>query len=329
MLIRPLLGVMSPGGTRGRLSILIFHRVLPQVDPLFPQEMQAQRFDRLCGWLAQWFDVLPLDEAVRRLKGGSLPQRALAITFDDGYADNHDVAMPILKKHGLCATFFIATGFLDGGRMWNDTVIESVRLTPRETLPLQQLGVSGLAETAVRSVADKQAAISQIIRAIKYLPVPRRLALTQELATLAQVTPPTDLMMTRAQVRAMRRAGMQIGAHTVSHPILAQLADEQAREEIQRSKHQLEDCLDEPITLFAYPNGKPGEDYAPQSVQIVKDLGFEAAVSTAWGASNAQTDPFQIPRFTPWDQTPWRFALRLMTNLTRTENRLPSNDCCN
>lgn len=323
MLIRAALGVASPGGTRGRLSILIFHRVLPQVDPLFPQEMDAQRFDVLCGWLGEWFNVLPLDQAVRRLKDGSLPQRALAITFDDGYADNHDVAMPILKKHGLCAMFFIATGFLDGGRMWNDTVIEAVRLTKLRTLPLQQLGVPGLVEMAVQSVARKQEAITQIIRAIKYLPVPQRLALTQELAALAQVTPPTNLMMTSDQVRAMRRAGMQIGAHTVSHPILAKLSEHETREEIQRSKHQLEDLLDEPITLFAYPNGKPGEDYAAHNVQIVKDLGFEAAVSTAWGASSAQTDLFQVPRFTPWDQSPWRFALRMATNLTRTELRLP------
>jgi peptidoglycan/xylan/chitin deacetylase (PgdA/CDA1 family) len=323
MLIRRLLGVMSPGASRGRLSILIFHRVLPEVDPLFPQEMHAQRFDVLCAWLSSWFNVLPLDEAVRRLKDGSLPQRALAITFDDGYADNHDVAMPILKKHGLCATFFIATGFLDGGRMWNDTVIESVRRTKLHALPMQQLGVAGLAEMAVRSVVEKQEAITRIIRAIKYLPVPQRLTLTQELAALAQVNPPINLMMTGLQVRAMRRAGMQIGAHTVSHPILATLGDAEARDEIQRSKHHLEDLLDEPITLFAYPNGKPGEDYAPQSVEIVKDLGFEAAVSTAWGASSAQTDPFQIPRFTPWDLSPWRFALRMMANFKRTELRLP------
>jgi peptidoglycan/xylan/chitin deacetylase (PgdA/CDA1 family) len=130
-------------------------------------------------------------------------------------------------------------------------------------------------------------------------------------------------MMTSGQVRAMRRAGMQIGAHTVSHPILAKLSEHEARDEIQRGKHHLEDLLDEPITLFAYPNGKPGEDYAAQSVEIVKDLGFEAAVSTAWGASSAQTDHFQIPRFTPWDLSPWRFALRMMVNLKRTELRLP------
>ena len=119
--------LLSPGQRNGRLSILIFHRVLAQVDPLFPEEVDAARFDVICGWLRRWFNVLPLDAAVRRLRDGSLPRRAAAITFDDGYADNHDIALPILKKHGLPSTFFIATGFLDGGCMWNDTVIEAIR----------------------------------------------------------------------------------------------------------------------------------------------------------------------------------------------------------
>jgi peptidoglycan/xylan/chitin deacetylase (PgdA/CDA1 family) len=315
MMARTLFNMLSPGGEGGRLSILIFHRVLPQVDPLFPDEMDARRFDAVCGWLKDWFTVLPLDEAARRLKNGTLPQRALAITFDDGYADNHDVALPILRRHGLPATFFIATGFLDGGRMWNDTVIESVRRTALAELPLQALQVEGLGAMDVASVPAKQAAIGAILRGIKYLAVDQRLQLTQVLAELAGVNPPTDLMMTSAQVREMRRAGMQIGAHTVSHPILARLDDDAARREIQQSKHRLEDLLDEPVTLFAYPNGKPGEDYSPRSVAIARDLGFEAAVSTAWGASNSRTDPFQIPRFTPWDRGRTRFALRLATNL--------------
>lgn len=109
------------------MSIAIFHRVLEAPDPLFAEEMHRARFDEVCAWLSAWFNVLPLDEAVKRLKQGALPDRALAITFDDGYADNHDIALPVLKAHGLCATFFVATDFLDGGRMWNDTVIESVR----------------------------------------------------------------------------------------------------------------------------------------------------------------------------------------------------------
>ena len=119
--------LLSPGGGRGRLSTLIFHRVLPEPDPIFPDEMHAAQFDAVCGWVARWFNVLPLEEAVQRLAARSLPPRTLCITFDDGYADNHDVAMPILRRHGLCATLFVATGYLNGGTMWNDTIAESVR----------------------------------------------------------------------------------------------------------------------------------------------------------------------------------------------------------
>jgi peptidoglycan/xylan/chitin deacetylase (PgdA/CDA1 family) len=108
---------------------------------------------------------------------------------------------------------------------------------------------------------------------------------------------------------------MQIGAHTVSHPILARLTDEQAREEIGNSKRFLEQLLGERITVFAYPNGKPGEDYLPQSVEVVRSLGFDAAVSTQWGGSRLGDDPLQIKRFTPWDKTRVRFGLRLLRNL--------------
>ena len=108
---------MSPAGPNARLSILIFHRVLSARDPLVPEEIDAPRFDQICRWLKASFNVLPLDAAVASLKAGTLPQRAACITFDDGYADNFRVAMPILQQQGLTATFFIATGFLDGGRI--------------------------------------------------------------------------------------------------------------------------------------------------------------------------------------------------------------------
>ena len=153
---RQLLWLMSPAGRRARLSVLIFHRVLPQIDPLFPEEVDAQRFEQICGWLRSWFNVLPLDEAVLRLTDGALPERALAITFDDGYADNHNVALPILQRHGLVATFFIATGFLDGGRMWNDSVIESVRRTAQQEFDLRDLDGAALG-TYARTYGGGQA----------------------------------------------------------------------------------------------------------------------------------------------------------------------------
>ncbi|WP_114971828.1 polysaccharide deacetylase family protein [Rhodoferax ferrireducens] len=311
-MLKQILACMSPGGTKARLSVLIFHRVLAEPDPLFPDEMHARRFDEVCGWLKSWFNVRPLGEAVAHLKASTLPARAACITFDDGYADNHHVAMPILQRHGLTATFFIATGFLDGGRMWNDTIIETVRACAGPVLDLSFLN---LGQHPVGSIDEKRTAIAALIGQIKYRPVDERITIAEQIANQARVPLPHDLMMTSQEVKAIRQAGMQIGAHTVSHPILARLTDEQSRQEIQGSKHFLEQLLGERVGLFAYPNGKPGEDYIPQTVDVVRSLGFDAAVSTQWGASGVGTDLFQIRRFTPWDQTRLSFGTRMLANL--------------
>lgn len=312
-MLKPLFTLMSPTGPKGRLSVLIFHRVLREPDPLFPDEMDAQRFDAVCAWIKTWFNVLPLDQAVTHLKTGTLPARAACITFDDGYADNLHVAVPILQRYGLTATFFIATGFLDGGRMWNDTIIETVRAC--DDLSTLLAGLPIAAAGGSPTVADRRAAITALVNQIKYLPVAQRVAVTEQLAQSVHAHLPHDLMMTSSEVKAMRKTGMSIGAHTVSHPILARLTDDAARQEIGDSRRFLEELLGERIGLFAYPNGKPGEDYSPQTVAIVRGLGFDAAVSTEWGCSRLGDDAFQIRRFTPWDRPRLRFGVRMLRNL--------------
>ena len=311
-MFKPFFQWCSPSGPRAPLSVLIFHRVLPEPDPLFPLAMHARQFDVVCGWLARWFNVLPLEEAVTRLKAGTLPARAACLTFDDGYADNLQVAVPILKHHDLRATFFVATGFLDGGRMWNDTLIETVRACP---LPLLDLSALGLSPLALGSMAQRRSAVSALISYVKYRPHSERADLAGDMARLARVALPTDLMLTSLQVKTLHRAGMSIGAHTVTHPILAMLGLEQAQQEISGSRRYLECLLDEPVSLFAYPNGKPGADYSVQNVEQVRRLGFLAAVSTQAGITKMGDDEFQLSRFTPWNPGKLRFAAGLLANM--------------
>ena len=315
---RRALGWLSPAGAPARLSIMIFHRVLPEPDPLFPGDPDRERFDTLCGWLAAWYNVLPLDEAVQRLRQRSLPERALAITFDDGYADNHDIAMPVLRAHGLCATFFIATGFLDGGRMWNDTVIEALRHCTAAELDLEGLGPALPPRLDLSTIEARRASMERLLPACKYLRPDERLRVVERIAERARVVPRSDLMLSSAQVKAMAAAGMQIGAHTVNHPILARLDEHEARFELAHSKGVLEDLLGAPVPLFAYPNGVPDRDYGARDVALARAAGFAAAVSTAPGAACAD-DPLQyeLPRFTPWDRGRAKFALRLARNLRR------------
>lgn len=300
------------------LSTLIFHRVRPERDELLPGEITAGEFDAICGWVARWMRVLPLDEAVPALQRGSLPARAACITFDDGYADNRTVALPILQRHGLCATFFVATGFLERGRMWNDTIIEALRATRRTELNLRPLGLEGIATVPTATLAQRRTAIGPVLRALKHLPPAQRsdgVHAVLQAAGVHDTALPQDLMMSGPQVRELRAAGMQVGAHTVSHPILARVDDAQARQEIAASRETLQGLLGEPVRLFAYPNGQPGQDYTARDVALVRQLGFSAAVSTAWGAARRTADPFQLPRFTPWDRSPLTFGLRLLRNM--------------
>lgn len=318
--MRSAFSLISPGGKRARLQILIFHRVLREPDPLFPEEMCAAQFDSICGWLRDWFEVMPLQTAVNRLRAGDLAGRAAVITFDDGYADNHDVALPVLQRHGLVASFFVATGFLDGGRMWNDCIIETIRRCRADAV---DAGAAGLDEVLpLHDVGSRRHAIDRLIRALKYLRPEERDSRVDSFSRACDVEIPRDLMMTSGQVRALHRAGQCIGAHTVNHPILARLDPDEARCEISRSRAVLEGLLDKPVLTFAYPNGQPGVDYSANTVSMVRDLGFELAVSTAWGAANCSSDPFQLPRFTPWDRGRSRFALRLVGNYLRAPMRV-------
>ncbi len=306
--------LIARSGGGGRLSILVYHRVLARADAMFAGEVDAAAFDWQMALLAEHFQVLPLLEAVRRLRDGTLPPWAACVTFDDGYADNYDVALPILQKWQVPATFFVATAYLDGGWMWNDAVIEAVRQAPGETLNLTPLGLSchSLATPRLR-----RKAAATIIACLKYLPPEQRRTAVWRVLHRASAKLPDSPMMSSGQVRALHNAGMEIGGHTVSHPILAGLDQAAAYAEIADGKEQLERIGAGAVRLFAYPNGKPGRDYRHEHVEMVKRCGFAAAVSTAWGAAGAAGDSFQLPRFTPWDGTPLRFGLRLLQNARR------------
>jgi peptidoglycan/xylan/chitin deacetylase (PgdA/CDA1 family) len=303
-----------------RLSILIFHRVLVAPDPIFPDEIDAARFDAILALVRRSFEVLTLGRAVELCQQGALPPRALAITFDDGYADNAEIALPILQRHGLAATFFVATGFLDGGRMFNDSVIECVRAARGDVV---DLGEYGLGRRTLATPAERRAVIQELLPKVKYLSLAERETFIERLvARCGHPALPRDLMMRSAQVQELHRAGMEIGGHTVRHPILRVLPDAEARGEIAQGRDRLESLIDAPVRVFAYPNGKPMQDYDARHVAMVRELGFAGAVSTAPGVAGSEADRFQLPRFTPWDRSATRWLARLLH--TRATGTRPS-----
>ena len=295
-----------------RLSILTFHRVLTMQDALFPYEPEIVQFERIVKFVARGFHTLTLRDAVACLHRGNLPRRAMVVTFDDGYADNVENALPILKAHGVPATFFISTGFLDGGRMWNDTVIECIRACRKSAIDLEEFGF-GLC--SLDSPTERRWVIDALLPKIKYQGLPDR---DRALAGLKRLTGnevlPDDLMMVSQQVRTLHAAGMEVGAHTVNHPILALLPQAQADQEIRQGKAALEALIQSEVTTMAYPNGKPDTDYTLAHVALAKAAGFAGAVSTAAGTAAQGADLFQLPRYTPWGSSMAAWAARLIAN---------------
>jgi peptidoglycan/xylan/chitin deacetylase (PgdA/CDA1 family) len=293
----------------GRLLVLIYHRVRPQPDAMFPNEVDATAFDWQMRLLQQHCVPMALSDAVPKLRSGRLSPRTVAVTFDDGYADNSEVALPILLHHGVPATFFVAPAFLDGGRMWNDSIIEALR---RATVAALDLTGFGQGVVPLGTEAERGQVAETIIRSVKHLRPFERQDRVNSLCEHLGVILPDDMMMSSAQLRKLADTGMEIGAHTMTHPILSTLPAEKAHEEIENSRKALEEIIRRPVHAFAYPNGRPGQDYTDRDRDMVQSLGFEYALSTRLGVAWQGSDLFQLPRFTPWDQTPTRWLARLL-----------------
>jgi peptidoglycan/xylan/chitin deacetylase (PgdA/CDA1 family) len=319
MSLKLAMGLASPGGRNGRLSILVFHRVLAAPDPLNPGEPDVLQFEARMRWVSEWFNVLPLEQAVKDLLAGSLPPRALAITFDDGHVDGYTHAFPILRRHGLCATFFVTSGFLEGGWMWDDSLVEAVRASRHEWL---ETGIASIPAAPVRTVEEKCALLARLISVVKYLPSAARAEMVSRIVEASGVVLGDNRMLSAEQIRALRAGGMQIGSHTLTHPLLAVCTDAEAEAEIAAGRARLEAVLDEPVRCFAYPNGNPGADYGRCHVEMVRRLGFDAAVTTCWGTNTRRTDPYQLLRFTPWDRSRMRFGLRMLCNFFYSSGRI-------
>jgi peptidoglycan/xylan/chitin deacetylase (PgdA/CDA1 family) len=305
--VQGLASLLSGRAGNRSLLILIFHRVLAVPDPMMPGEPDVVRFSSQLDLLARHFTVLPLREAVGRMGAGTLPSRSVCITFDDGYANNCELALPLLRQRGLPATVFVASGYLNGGAMFNDVVLESLRVAPAEI----DLSEADLGRYQLGDINSRRDIAGELILKLKYRPPQERARRASALARACGLPNPPNLMMSDEQVRHLHDNGIEIGAHTVMHPMLTAVSDADVRQELAANREYLERLVGAPIRSFAYPNGAPSRDYDSRHPQLVREAGFDIALTTAWGAAQAGCDPLQLPRIAPWDRTPFRYAVRM------------------
>ena len=298
--------------SRGKLSILIYHQVVAEFDPMRPGEPTIEVFNWQMALLARYFTPLSLSEAVDRLASGTLPANAVCVTFDDGYLNNLTVAQPILAKYRIPATVYVATAFRNGDNMWNDRIQDLCADQSRQQLNTAEGPV------ALGDWPNRIAAAQQLLKQLKYLPVVERLQAVDALYQLNHATNYPARMMNDTQLQQLAALGVTIGAHTHNHPILKSLDTEAQQTEIAHNKNLLEQILQQPVEHFAYPNGVEGRDFDDVAVQLVAAAGFKSAVMTNWGYSTADTPAHRLKRFTPWDTSPIRFHLRMLKNYVQS-----------
>lgn len=320
-LLRGMLSTLSPGGPSARLSVMLFHKVPTLADPLASTELNLAHFEQILDFVEAHATVVPLAEASSALKRGTLPPRAVALTFDDGYAEWIENVIPALRRRQMPATFYVTTGQFEGGVLWHERILSAVRALPAHGASLPP-GIDGYTDLDLPGCRERL--VEHLQQRLKYAPLGQRLEAIAHLEAQAcrpLVLPPG---FDAGAVRTLHSQGFEIGAHTVHHPILNECTAQQARAEIADSKAELEAIIGGAVTSFAYPNGRPGLDFSREHVDMVRAAGYRTAVTTSRGAGTASSDPLQLPRFTPWGTSNGRIALQLARNMFTRPSTVPS-----
>jgi peptidoglycan/xylan/chitin deacetylase (PgdA/CDA1 family) len=274
---------------RHTVRILMYHR--------FPQ---TSRFQAQCAHLRKHYHPVSLSEAAERLRDGKLiPERLLVVTVDDGYRDFFENALPILDRYSIPATVFLTTDLPDRNSwLWVDQVAYCIRHSRVQEISLR-IGdpQQWMLDTEERR---RQASVS-IKEAMKRIPNDDRLEVLEKLPRLLDVElpaqpPESHTPLRWDDVRSMAQHGVELGAHTRTHPILSRLeTSEQLEAEISGSKQRIEQETGVEVRHFCYPNGTPA-DISTQAIALVKTSGFVTAVTAIRDVNRVGVDPFELRR---------------------------------
>lgn len=294
---------------RGKLVILTYHSFSETWPKGLFNSLPIERFERQLRFLRRNFRVVSLEEGLRRLSNGDVDEQPwLAVTIDDGFADNYTLAWPVLRRYEVPATIFLATDFLDTGRPpWPTQIIDVLERTEAKTL-------MGPISAPLKGRTARANAAALLKRRFASLAPQERFA---ELASLRRalrvVESNTYLPLTWRQVREMSAAGVRFGSHTCYHSILPMVERTIATEELLASKERVEAELQLPCTEFAYPDGK----HNPSTAAAVLACGYDVALTQDLGFNQGSEHRLALRRVeVPWHDPLQTFRCRTSLSLT-------------
>jgi peptidoglycan/xylan/chitin deacetylase (PgdA/CDA1 family) len=297
------MGLFAPFriANRGKALIVTYHRF---TDGDTGSKTTARAFAEQLDYLTRHYEVVPLSFIAERLRAGRLPANVAAITIDDGYSDAYEIAFPLLCRRNLPATIFVVTDFVDQKKwLWTDKlrylITHAGARTIEGTLLEHEFCVEFERGESVFRAADK---VNSLLKAIK--DDAKEAAIARMAAAfgvdLPDAPPPEYASVTWDQLREMSRAGVEIGSHTATHPILPNISLEQVRRELMESRRRIAAEINCPVELFCYPNG----DYNNAVISEVERAGYSCAVTVACGLNDRHTSPLRLKRIHAEDDLP-------------------------
>jgi peptidoglycan/xylan/chitin deacetylase (PgdA/CDA1 family) len=303
-------GLASFARTRraSETTILAFHGLCEDAGDAeildWSLHLPVSAFHNICALLAADYKVVSLADLIEaRLRRTRLPDNAVVITFDDGYASNYDLAYPILKRFDLHATIFVTTGFLDGEDMlWFQRVDLALGRTRKQLLDWTINNKKLRLYLGTREL--RQQSLVRLMPELKELPDTDLLGEVDRLEQALEVNTPDvqDLPkplrpMTWDMACDMALSGhVDIGGHTHTHPILARCDSLAMRAEISTCRDRIRAEIGELPAAFCYPNGG-ADDYTRETLLLVREAGFKAACTSVSGRVTDNTSMFQLPRY--------------------------------
>lgn len=293
-----------PGAHLKGLRILAYHRVLDDDPRAFPFDEElisatTEMFYRQMQFVRRHFEVVSFRELAEcEHANRPWPDRAVIVTFDDGYRDNYTHAWPILKELGMTATVFLATGYIGSAELfWWDVVAYCLKHTRRPTVTLSAISSEPM---AMASTDERRRAKAQILAWLKQAPEATRHHFVAQLGAELEVALPDSLAqemhLSWAEARQMAAAGIEFGSHSVTHPILSQVSETQLKLEATVSKRAIEQQLGQEALAFAYPAGRRGR-FNQASQAMISRSGYRYALSYDEGlAMEAHSDHYALPR---------------------------------
>jgi peptidoglycan/xylan/chitin deacetylase (PgdA/CDA1 family) len=291
------LGALRAVRPSDRLAILRYHAICGPEGYSYASPsicISPEAFEAHVSYLAANYNVVSLPEAVHNIRTGRpLPPNAVAITFDDGYADNLGAART-LARYGLTATFYITAGCMGGGEPFWPSELRYLIHGLREA-GITLTSAVGTVRLLVDTDEARDTAVGQLTRLFKAHPIAVRESLRDQLRRLSGASMP-PVMLTWDEIREMRRLGMTIGSHTMTHPNLPNAGLTAARDELFGSRIRLEEEVGAPVTMFSYPNGGAERYLTPLVQQVVKEVGYEAATTSRNAFASAGSDLYALER---------------------------------